>query len=227
MLELLKILAEAALKLLDPEAIEKFRREGKQRELGTSLFQLYIGLMDLIIQGEGLLKLLGDIVEHKSMIRYSSNWGSRYSGQLRIAVERQAAVVEKFAITFAGLFAPLIAVDAKAAEVIASVMGIKTQFLNQVSTVLWRGHLPLEQVANDETALAQVEHFRDLQRRIFKDFLPSLTEWSDDHYEKAQLYLSIAGVQLTQLRASAAKLKASLETYFSLKDVLPELRNLQ
>jgi hypothetical protein len=227
MLELLKILAEAALKLLDPAAIEKFRREGKQRELGTSLLQLYIGLMDLIIQGEGLLKLVRDIVEHKNMIRYSSNWGSRYSGRLRIAVERQAAVVEKFAITFAGLFAPLIAVDAEAAEVMASAMGIKTQFLNQVSTVLWRGQLPLEQVASDEAALTQVEYFRDLQRKIFKDFLPSLSEWSDDHYEKAQLYLNIASVQLTQLRASAAKLKASLETYFSLKDVLPELRNLQ
>ena len=107
-------------------------------------------------------------------------------------MERQAAVVEKFAITFAGFFAPLIAVDAEAAEIIASVMGIKTQFLDRVSAVLWRGHLPLEQVVNDETALTQVEHFRDLQRKIFTDFLPSLAEWSDEHYEKAQLYMNTA-----------------------------------
>jgi hypothetical protein len=227
MLELLKILAEAALKLLDPAAIENFRREGKQRELGTSFFQLYIGLMDLIMQGEALLKLVRDIVEHKSMIRHSTNWGSRYSEQLRIAVERQAAVVEKFAITLAGLFAPLVAVDAEAAKIVASVLGLQPQSLDRVSTVLWRGRLPLEQVANGETVLTQVDHFRGLQRRIFTDFLPPLAEWSDEHYEKAQLYLNIANEQLKQLRASAAKLKASLETYFSLKDVLPEVRNLQ
>jgi hypothetical protein len=180
--------------------------------------------MDLIIQGEGVVKLVRDIVDHKSLIRYSASWGNRYSERLRIGVERQAGVVEKFAITFAGFFGPLIAVDAEAAEIIGSVMGIKTQFLDHVSAVLWRGHLPLEQVVNDETALTQVEHFRDLQRKIFTDFLPSLAEWSDEHYEKAQLYMNAASEQLVQLRTSAAKLKASLETYFSLKDVLPEFK---
>jgi hypothetical protein len=211
---------------LDPAAIEKFRREGKQRELGTSLFPLYIGLMDLLMQGEGLLKLVRDMVEHKSMIRYSSKWGGRYSEKLRIAVERQAAVVERFALTFAGLHGPLVAIDAEAAEIIASVKGINPLFLDNVSSVLWRGQLPLEQV-RDEAALTPVEHFRNLQKKIFTDSLPPLAEWSDEHYEKAQLYLDPASEQLKQLRASAAKLKTSLETYFSLKDVLPELRGLQ
>jgi hypothetical protein len=104
MLEILKILTKAALKLLNPEAIEKFRREGAQRKLGTSLFRLYIGLMDLIMQGESLLKIVQDAVEHKSLINYSANWRNTYNEQLRIGVERQAAVVEKFTTTFAQFF---------------------------------------------------------------------------------------------------------------------------
>jgi hypothetical protein len=227
MLEILKILTEAALKLLNPEAIEKFRREGAQRKLGTSLFRLYIGLMDLIMQGESLLKIVQDAVEHKSLINYSANWRNTYSERLRIGVERQAAVVEKFTTTFAQFFAPLVAVDAEAAELIASVMGIKTQFLDHISGMLWRGRLPLEQVSDDEEVLTHVEHLKALQRKIFTDFLPALAEWSDEHYEKAALYLDAAREQLVQLRASAAKLKKSLETYFSLKDVLPELSDKQ
>ena len=118
MLELLKILAEAVLKFLDPVAIEKFRREGKQRQLGTCLFRLYIELMDLIIRGERLLELVGDIVEHKGLIRFSKNHRERYSDLLRIAVERQAVIVENFSRAFAGLFDPLLAIDAEAIEVI-------------------------------------------------------------------------------------------------------------
>ena len=224
MLELLKILTEAALKLLDPAAIEKFRREGKQRKLGVSLFRLYINLVDLIIQGERPVEFVSDIVEHKGLMRYTSNWLSQYSEKLRVSVERQAVIVEKFSTTFFGLFGPLIAVDSEAAEVIAHVLGIKTLFLDHVTkTVLWQGHLPLEQVASDEMVSNQVQRFRHLARKVDTDFLPVLDEWSDEHYEKAQLYLSTASEQLKQLRESAAKLKTSLEKHFSLKDVLPEL----
>jgi hypothetical protein len=226
MLELLKILVEAALKLLDPAAIEKLRHEGKQRELGTALFRLYIDLIDLVIQGERLIELVQDVVEHKSLIQYSANWRSQYCDTLRIAVERQGAVVEKFSATFASLFGPLVAVDSEAAEVIARVMGAKGTFLDNVAkTVFWRGRLPVEQVAKDESSLSQVEHLRLTTDDIFTEFLPVLDEWSDEHYEQAQLYLNAASHQLIQLKESASKLRASLETYFSLKDVLPDLRD--
>ena len=225
MLELLKILVEAALKLLDPAAIEKLRHEGKQRELGTALFRLYIDLVDLVIQGERLIELVQRVVEHKSLIRYSANWRGQYGDNLRIAVERQAAVVEKFSATFASLFGPLVAVDSEAAEVIARVMGVKGTFLDNVAkTLLWRGHLPVE-VAKDEDSLLQAEHLRLTTDNIFTEFLPVLDEWSDEHYEQAQLYLNAASHHLIQLKESASKLRASLETYFSLKDVLPELRH--
>jgi len=62
-----------------------------------------------------------------------------------------------------------------------------------------------------------------LQDHVLSESLPPIAQWTEEHYERAALMIKTAENDLTQLKEIAAKFKSSLETYFSLKDVLPDL----
>src|SRR5215469_3451873 len=121
MLDILKVLVEAALKLLNPEAIEKFRREGKQREVGTKLFVLYVGLVDLFPTADYLIETLKRMFEIRDWVLDGKSISRRYASRLQNIAERQSEILDRFERALAELRGPLIVIDAEAANLIKTI----------------------------------------------------------------------------------------------------------
>jgi len=94
MYDLLKILLDAAIKAFNPEAIERFRREAKQRALGTSFFRLYIALVDMITNGEQLLIVLRRVTRRKARIQASATEANLENQALVRILQRQSEKLE-------------------------------------------------------------------------------------------------------------------------------------
>jgi hypothetical protein len=227
MLDILKVLVEAALKLLNPEAIEKFRREGKQREVGTKLFVLYVGLVDLFPTGDYLINTLKRIFEIRDWVLDGKSISRRYASRLRNIAERQSEILDRFERALAELRGPLIVIDAEAANLIKTITFAKASRLRMLISLLGEGYLPIEvpDLIPKEPfeKRLDLEDEWDLERRIAKEALAPMENWSQEDLERAAKYAKEAEQQLSQLREACQKLRTGLESNFSVKEFLPEL----
>jgi len=225
MLEILKVLVEAALKLLNPEALEKFRREGKQREVGTRLFGLYVGLVDLFPQADILIKRLKHIPEIRGMILDKKWIYNTNCLRLREIAERQSEILRRLERPLAELRGPLIVIDAEAANVIEAITWAKSSLLETLISLLEHARLPMEVPALNlkERDFERLFAERSDLREIEQEALPPLEDWSENDFVRAAKYAKEAEQQLSQLREACQKLRAGLESNFSVKEILPEL----
>ena len=225
MLEILKILVEAALKLLNPEAVEKFRREGKQREIGTKLFGLYAGLIDLFPTADYLIKTLKRMLEIKDCVLDGKYMSRQYARRLLEIATRQSEILKRLERPLTELRGPLIVIDAEAANLIQAITFAKANLLRMLIDLLASGYLPMEvsDLIPKEPFGKQLENGLDLETRIAKGALPPMESWSQEELVRAAKYVEEAEQQLLQLREACQKLRTGLESNFSVKEILPEL----
>jgi hypothetical protein len=211
---------------LKPASIERRIKEHKTKELGTELFLLYISANKIIAGGHDII---GSLEIYTRMTRHISHGGDEYALTFNTfvgkAIIHQKDNIIKFAESAARLSFELDLVSAEAQRELRRLLSGKFNALNNLLEILTEGDFP---VGSDEFLIPEADDFNDrvlkrLSIEARKVPMISYTKpWDENVFPKIESYIASHEPhdRLKRIEVAAETLKASLEKYFSVKDIL-------
>ena len=156
--------------------LSKLKDEKRRKEIGVSLFSVYVNLNQVLVVGYDIIETLETCLQENTLrIRE----GRRpYSFYVKVKLEEQKTNIERFALSAQELIYELHVLDGRFVRDIHRLMSGKVSMLGELLRILGNGSMPL----NDEV----IDFNRDIKEDIFNSVFHR-TRNLDDLYKAYKL----------------------------------------
>ena len=236
MIDLIKLIVQTLTQVI-PQ-LRGIRGDQRRRELGATLFILYVRLNETALAGEGIIYGLEAYI--RGMEHYHQKPATRghlLKGEYWVSnqVRHQITNFERLDELIRESSVVLQIIDTESYNNLKFLLERKFGGLLQLSRIMRSGSLPLLPhsdddlrtliaLGSDQRALAMAWHdIHDTDGNM----IPMQSDWGDETCEQIASYLQERNPreQLTQIRASLSSLRKALEENFTLSDILLEVED--
>lgn len=235
MIDLIKVIVQTLAQVV-PQ-LRGIKNDKRKRELGATLFILYVRLNEATLAGESIIYGLEGYV--RGMERYREKPDRRYllRGGYWVAqkVQHQITNFERLDELIRESDVVLQIIDADSFNNLRFLLERKFGALLMLSRIMGSGSLPLLPHADEDLRLLM--ELGDDQRVLAMTWegirsrdgntIPIKSDWEEEAYEQIVSYLQERNPreQLAQIRASLSSLRKALEDNFSISDILLEVED--
>ena len=235
MLEIVKVVLETLSKILSPSEISKLMKEKKLNDLGTKLFLIYFYLNEVLVNGEDIVSSLEVYVERMQRhITYGDDSYALTGGRwISFKLLQQRLSLAKLGRAIQSLSEELQLINADVYRQIYPLLKGKVNVLDSLLKILGNGALPLNALTEqelisfieEESRIGRSKSFssrKALASRLEESSIPSIVPWDENVFYQIKEYLdkSKPREQLKDIQDVAEQLKKTLESYFSISDIL-------
>ncbi|HET9899099.1 MAG TPA: hypothetical protein VFQ44_29595 [Streptosporangiaceae bacterium] len=212
MIDLIKTLVETLAQILP--RIGSVRSDKRRRELGVTLFMLYVRLNETMLTAESIV----DSLETYTVTMQRHTEDGDYPYALRAGrwiadkITSQVVNLERLGGLLASQAAVLQIIDADAYNKLVPLLETKFGALAQLLSIMRRGALPLDLTPGPHGSWNSTT-------------LRTSITWGDEIYDQVVSYLTERAPreQIAGIRAALAAMREALERHFSISDVLLEV----